>query len=161
MINHFRFFFFESFRFLASFMGISLVWIYSNIPNAWWKDHNSFSIFSFLFFLFRNPNCKGTLTWYVATKWTVLTGSFGSEMVYVMFLSKDRVLVRFGLVLVFLAWKGSGCPNEGKFLSKEKALVRFGLSWHFWPKMVQVAPIKEKVWIRLNCLGAMKSLAFG
>ena len=121
MINHFRFFFFENFRFLASLMGISLVWIYLNIPNAWWKDHNSFSIFfSFPFFLFRNPNCKGTLTWYVATKWIVLTGSFGSEMVHVMFLLKDKVLIRFGFVWVFLARKGSSCPNEGKFLSKEK-----------------------------------------
>ena len=65
-------------------------------------------------------------------------------MVYVMFLSKDRVLIRFGLVWVFLARKGSGCPSEGKFLSKEKALVRFGLSWNSWSKMVQVAPVKEK-----------------
>ena len=56
--------------------------------------------------------------------------------------------------LVFLTRKGSGCPNEGKFLSKEKALVRFGLSWHFWPKMVQVAPIKgkkyESIWTDLG-----------
>ena len=54
MINHFRFFYFENFRFLISLMGISLVWIHSNIPNAWWKYHNS--IFHFFFF-FRNPNC--------------------------------------------------------------------------------------------------------
>ena len=65
-------------------------------------------------------------------------------MIHVMFLSNDRVLIRFGLVWVFLARKGSGCPSEGKFLSKERALVRFGLSWNFWPKMVQVAPVKGK-----------------
>ena len=47
--------------------------------------------------------------------------------------------------LVLLARKGSGSPNEGKFLSKEKTLVRFGLSWNSWSKMVQVAPVKEKV----------------
>ena len=47
--------------------------------------------------------------------------------------------------LVFLARKDSGSPNERKFLSKEKTLVRFGLSWNSWSKMVQVAPVKEKV----------------
>ena len=41
--------------------------------------------------------------------------------------------------------KGFKLPSEGKFFSKEKALIRFELSWNFWPKMVQVAPIKEKV----------------
>ena len=41
---------------------------------------------------------------------------------------KDRVLIRFGTVLVFLARRGSDCPNKGTFLSKERALVRFGLS---------------------------------
>ena len=61
-----------------------------------------------------------------------------------MFLLKDKVLIRFGFVWVFLARKGSGCPSEGKFLLKEKAFVRFGLFWHFWLKMVQVAPIKGK-----------------
>ena len=37
----------KNFKFLVSFIGTSFVWIYSNIPNAWWKDHNSFSIFLF------------------------------------------------------------------------------------------------------------------
>ena len=63
-------------------------------------------------------------------------------MVHVMFLSKDKGLIRFGFVSVFLARKGSGCSSEGKFLSKEKVLVRFGLSWNFWSKMVQMAPVK-------------------
>ena len=92
--------------------------------------------------------------------WTVLTGSFESEMVYMVFLSKDKVLIKFGLSWDFLAWKGLGCPNEEKFLSKEKALVRFELSWNFWPKVVKVAPIKkyESDW---TVLGEMESLAFG
>ena len=61
-----------------------------------------------------------------------------------VFLSKDRVLIKFRLVWVFLAQRDSSCPSEGKFLSKERALVRFELSWHFWPKVIQVAPIKGK-----------------
>ena len=65
-------------------------------------------------------------------------------MVHVMFMSKDRVLIRFGLVWVFLAQKGSSCPSEGKFLSKKRALVRFGLSWNFWPKVVHIALVKGK-----------------
>ena len=85
-------FFFESFKFLVSLMGISLVWIYSNIPNAWWKDHNSF----FHFFLFRlgtlivggcpldgNVDCFDKVL--LGTKW------------FKLFLSKERVLLRLGL----------------------------------------------------------------
>ena len=88
-------------------------------------DGNIIILFPFLYFFFfsRNPNCKGTLTWYVATKWTVLTGFFGSEMVYVMFLSKDRVLIKFGLSWNFLAQSGSCCPSEGKSMSQ------IGLTW--------------------------------
>ena len=71
-----------------------------------------------------------------------------------MFMSKDRVLIRFGLVWVFLAQKGSDCPSERKFLSKERALVSFGLSWNSWSKVVQVTPDKgknyESDWIDLG-----------
>ena len=61
-------------------------------------------------------------------------------MVYVMFLSKDKVLIKFGLVYVFLARKGLGCPSERKFLSKEKG---FSQIWIIL-EMVQVASVKEK-----------------
>ena len=61
-------------------------------------------------------------------------------MIYVMFLSKDKVLIKFGLVYVFLARKGSGCPSERKFLSKEKG---FSQIWIVL-EMVQVASVKEK-----------------
>ena len=30
------------------------------------------------------------------------------------------------------------------FLSKDRGLIRFGLVWVFWPERVQVAPVKVK-----------------
>ena len=132
------FFFFENFRFLASLMGISLVWIYSNIPNAWWKDHNSFSIF---FFRFRNLDCRGMLTWcIVATNVNCLDRFFWIRNGLCDVLVKGQSFNQVWTCLVFLARKGSSCPNEGKFLSKERALVRFGLSWNFWPKSGSSCP---------------------
>ena len=83
-------------------------------------------------------------------------------MVYVMFLSKDWILIRFELSWDFFTQRDSGYLNEGKFLLKERALVRFGLSWNFWPKVVRVAPIKGKKYkSNWTDLGAMENLAFG
>ena len=80
---------------------------------------------------YNNVNCLDRFFW-------IKDGSCGVPV-------KGQSFNQIWTCLGLLAQKGSGCPNEGKFLSKERALIRFGLSWNFWPKMVQVASIKEKV----------------
>ena len=65
-------------------------------------------------------------------------------MVHVVFLSKDRVLIKFGLSRDFLTQRDSGCPSEGKFLSKERALVRLDCLGLFGSKRFKLPQSREK-----------------
>ena len=112
-----RFFFLENFRFFVSLIGIFLIWIYSNILNAWWKYHNSssffISFFFYSFFLLGTLVVKGMTTWCIATMWTVLTGFFWSKVVHVVPI-KRKSFSQIWTILVLLAQGGSCCPGQRK-----------------------------------------------